>query len=65
MVKTMDDAVGVVVKQLKTEGLLDDTVIVFTSDNGGVSTAEGHPTSNAAAPRRQGLALRGRRPRAA
>ena len=47
MVKTMDDAVGVVVKQLESRGLLDDTVIVFTSDNGGLSTAEGQPTSNA------------------
>ena len=47
MVKTMDDAVGIVVKQLESQGLLDDTVIAFTSDNGGVSTAEGWPTSNA------------------
>jgi arylsulfatase A-like enzyme len=47
MVKTMDDAVGVVMKRLESEKLLDDTIILFTSDNGGVSTAEGHPTSNA------------------
>lgn len=47
MIKTMDDAVGVVVKQLESQNLLDDTVIVFTSDNGGVATAEGWPTSNA------------------
>jgi arylsulfatase A-like enzyme len=47
MVKTMDDAVGIVVRQLESQGLLDDTIIVLTSDNGGVSTAEGHPTSNA------------------
>ena len=24
----------------------DNTVVIFTSDNGGLSTAEGHPTSN-------------------
>ena len=46
MVKTMDDAVGVVMKKLTNDGLLDDTVIVFTSDNGGLSTREGSPTSN-------------------
>ena len=47
MVKTMDDCVGIVTRQLESQGLLDDTIIVFTSDNGGVSTAEGWPTSNA------------------
>jgi arylsulfatase A-like enzyme len=47
MVKTMDDCVGIVVKQLESQGLLDETVLAFTSDNGGVSTAEGWPTSNA------------------
>ncbi|HEV2294502.1 MAG TPA: sulfatase [Tepidisphaeraceae bacterium] len=47
MVKTMDDAVGIVVKQLEAQGMLDDTIIVFTSDNGGLSTTEGSPTSNA------------------
>jgi arylsulfatase A-like enzyme len=46
MVKTMDDAVGIVVKQLESKGLLDHTIIVFTSDNGGLSTREGSPTSN-------------------
>jgi arylsulfatase A-like enzyme len=46
MVKTMDDAVGIVVKQLEKQNLLDNTVIIFTSDNGGLSTAEGAPTSN-------------------
>jgi arylsulfatase A-like enzyme len=47
MVKTMDDAVGVVMKELESQKLLDDTIIIFTSDNGGVATAEGWPTSNA------------------
>jgi len=46
MIKTMDDAVGIVVKQLEEQKLLDDTIILFTSDNGGVATSEGWPTSN-------------------
>jgi arylsulfatase A-like enzyme len=46
MVKTMDDAVGIVLKQLREQGLENDTIIIFTSDNGGLSTAEGAPTSN-------------------
>jgi arylsulfatase A-like enzyme len=46
MVKSMDDAVGIVVKQLEQQKLLDDTIILFTSDNGGVATSEGWPTTN-------------------
>lgn len=46
MIKTMDDCVGTIVKQLEDQKLMDDTIIVFTSDNGGLSTAEGSPTSN-------------------
>jgi len=47
MIKTMDDCVGTILKQLEDQKLIDDTIIVFTSDNGGLSTAEGYPTSNA------------------
>jgi arylsulfatase A-like enzyme len=46
MVEAMDDAVGKVVEALKQEGLYDKTLIIFTSDNGGLSTSEGRPTSN-------------------
>jgi len=46
MVDAMDQAVGKVIKSLKAEGLYDNTIIVFFSDNGGLSTAEGYPTSN-------------------
>ncbi len=45
-IKALDDAVGILVQQLEAQALLDDTIIVFTSDNGGLSTAEGTPTSN-------------------
>ena len=46
MVEAMDEAVGKVIKQLEDSGVVDDTIVIFTSDNGGLSTSEGLPTSN-------------------
>lgn len=46
MVEAMDQAVGVVLQQLEDSGVADNTIVVFTSDNGGLSTSEGSPTSN-------------------
>ena len=46
MVEAMDLAVGKVLKQIDDLGLREKTVIIFTSDNGGLSTSEGWPTSN-------------------
>ena len=46
MVETMDAAVGIVLRGLEEAGVADRTVVIFTSDNGGLSTAEGAPTSN-------------------
>lgn len=46
MVEAMDEAVGKVLNQLERSGVADNTVVVFTSDNGGLSTSEGSPTSN-------------------
>ena len=46
MVESMDTAVGRVIEALREECVLDNTIICFTSDNGGLSTAEGSPTSN-------------------
>ncbi|WP_269522584.1 sulfatase [Coraliomargarita parva] len=46
MVEAMDLAVGKVLDELEALGLADNTIIVFTSDNGGLSTSEGLPTSN-------------------
>ncbi len=46
MVEAMDLAVGKVLAQLDALGLLENTIVIFTSDNGGLSTSEGWPTSN-------------------
>lgn len=47
MIETMDGAVGAVLRQLRELNLDDNTLVLFTSDNGGLSTSEGWPTSNA------------------
>lgn len=47
MVEAMDQAVGKVLDRLDALGLRDSTLVIFTSDNGGLSTSEGWPTSNA------------------
>ena len=46
MVEVMDSAVGIVLDKLDELGLAENTLIVFTSDNGGLSTKEGSPTAN-------------------
>lgn len=46
MVEAMDLAVGRVLTGLHDQGLSEKTIVIFTSDNGGLSTAEGSPTSN-------------------
>ena len=46
MVEAMDLAVGDVLDALDRLELADNTVVIFMSDNGGLSTSEGHPTSN-------------------
>jgi arylsulfatase A-like enzyme len=65
MVEAMDLAVGKVLAALDELGLRENTLVIFTSDNGGLSTSEGWPTSNLPAARRQGLDVRRRHPRAA
>ena len=48
MVESLDDSVGRVLKKLAQLGLDKNTVVIFTSDNGGLSTGKtGGPTSNA------------------
>jgi arylsulfatase A-like enzyme len=46
MVEAMDRAVGMVLEKLDHLDLSKHTVVFFTSDNGGLSTSEGWPTSN-------------------
>jgi len=46
MVEAMDLAVGKVLAKLDELGLRENTLVIFTSDNGGLSTSEGWPTSN-------------------
>ncbi len=46
MVEAMDLAVGKVLAKLDELGLRENTIVIFTSDNGGLSTSEGSPTSN-------------------
>ncbi len=46
LVETMDDAVGVVLNTLDELGLADNTIVIFTSDNGGVAAGDAFATSN-------------------
>lgn len=46
MVETTDQAVGRVLDQLERCGLTDSTIVIFTSDNGGVSSGDAYATSN-------------------
>lgn len=46
MVEAMDQAVGKVLDKLDELELSENTVVILTSDNGGLSTSEGSPTSN-------------------
>lgn len=46
MMQSMDENVGKVLKALDDLGLTEKTIVCFTSDNGGLSTSEGRPTSN-------------------
>jgi arylsulfatase A-like enzyme len=47
MVETVDQNVGKLLAALEEEGLAENTLVIFTSDNGGLATAEGSPTCNA------------------
>lgn len=46
LVESMDNAVGIVLNALKAKGLDKNTIVVFTSDNGGLATGDGYGTSS-------------------
>ncbi|SFD17211.1 sulfatase [Algibacter pectinivorans] len=46
LVESMDEAVGIVTERLKKLGIEDNTIIVFTSDNGGVASGDAFSTTN-------------------
>lgn len=45
MIQAMDDAVGLVLDVLDKHGLSDNTIVCFTSDNGGVSSGDSFSSS--------------------
>ncbi len=47
MVQSLDENVGRIMETLEEKGIAGNTVVIFTSDNGGLATAEGSPTCNA------------------
>ncbi len=48
MMESMDTNIGRIILKLQQLGIDDNTIIIFTSDNGGLNTAEGSPTANGA-----------------
>ena len=46
MVEAMDEQIGRVLDRLDELGIADSTAVILMSDNGGLSTSEGSPTSN-------------------
>jgi arylsulfatase A-like enzyme len=46
LVQQMDDAVGIVLDKLIALGLEENTIVVFTSDNGGVASGDAFSTTN-------------------
>lgn len=45
LVYAMDQSVGKVLDTIHTEGLDDNTIVIFTSDNGGLAVTQHEPTS--------------------
>ena len=47
MIESLDESIGRVLQAVEESGQTENTVIIFTSDNGGLATSEGSPTCNA------------------
>ncbi|NME68058.1 sulfatase [Flammeovirga aprica JL-4] len=56
MVESMDENIGRIIASLKKEGLYDNTIIIMTSDNGGLSTGRGAYSATSNLPLRAGKA---------
>lgn len=46
MVASMDQSLGAIMQKLKELNIDENTIIIFTSDNGGLVTHAGYPTTN-------------------
>jgi arylsulfatase A-like enzyme len=46
MVESLDENIARLLSTLEHQGIAENTLVIFTSDNGGLSTAEGSPTTN-------------------
>ena len=46
MIELLDQSIGIVLDKLDEHGLNENTIICFTSDNGGVSSGDAYATSN-------------------
>ncbi len=46
MIENMDSNIGKILARLQQLNIEENTLVIFTSDNGGLSTAEGSPTVN-------------------
>jgi arylsulfatase A-like enzyme len=47
MIYSVDENIGRLMEKIEELGIEGNTIIIFTSDNGGLSTSEGSPTCNA------------------
>jgi len=54
MMETLDDTVGLILDALERNGLSEDTIVVFTSDNGGLHVLEGGAVPTHSTPFRAG-----------
>lgn len=59
MIWNLDWNIGRILEELEESGQAENTVVVFTSDNGGLATAEGSPTCNAPAAEGKGWMYEG------
>ncbi len=59
MIWNLDENIGRLVEALEKKGVYENTLIVFSSDNGGLATAEGSPTCNAPASEGKGWMFEG------